>query len=264
MYNSNLKTEGLPLDFSSLKSEEPVPPAANIHYTVSHGIQDNKGNLNYYVILDKTGAAWMLKSGFIGTLFNVVITQHITPQGKDVPHFMQHFHEVPLKGPNGKYKRSAKKKNGKGWVGTKIATIVQVPKNGLPPRICVNDAIDRIGNFMKRKDIGQMLATWLGREIPTLYRHFAKNKNGGPPKVSKEEIGTDLTETLNNEFKSYACDYHVHLSDILCDYEIKQFIVNHLGFNSFEDMDETELGKIYSYYPQKPHPTWENIIKESY
>ena len=50
MYNSNLKTEGLQLDFSSLKSEEPIQPAATIHYTVSHGIQDNKGNLTYYVI----------------------------------------------------------------------------------------------------------------------------------------------------------------------------------------------------------------------
>ena len=45
----------------------------------------------------------MMKSGFVGTLFNVVINQHLVPQGKDVPYFMKHFHKVSLRGPNGLY-----------------------------------------------------------------------------------------------------------------------------------------------------------------
>ena len=177
---------------------------------------------------------------------------------------MKHFHEVPVRGPDGLYKRNAKKKNGKGWVGTKVATIVKVPKMGLLPRICITNAINQIGNFIKRDDIGDMFATWLAREIPALYRYLAGNKNGGPPKLSKAQIGSSLTETFNSEFNNYACDHDVYLSKILCDYEIKQFLVNHLGFNSFEDIADTELSKIYSYYPQRSHPTWENIVKESY
>ena len=258
-YNDKLKTGGLKLDFSSLKGEAVVQPMANIHYTVSYGIKDSQGNHYYYIIIDKPGKAWMMKSGFFGTLFNVVINQHLTPQGKEVPYFMKHFHEVPLKGPDGKYKR-----NKKNWVGTRVATVVRVPKTGLPPNLCVTNAIDQIGNFMKRDDIGEMFANWLAREIPALYRHFAGNKNGGPPKVSKGQIGSNLTETFNEEFSSYACDKDIHLSNVLCNYEIKQFLVHHLGCNSFEDVADTELGKIFSYYPQKTLPTWEDIKKESY
>ena len=148
------------MDFSSLKGKAVVQPMANIHYTVSYGIKDSQGNLYYYIIIDKPGKAWMMKSGFVGTLFNVVINQHLTPQGKEVPYFMKQFHEVSLKGPDGKYKR-----NKKNYVGTRVATVVRVPKTGLPPNLCITNAIDQIGNFMKRDDIGEMFG-WQEKFLP--------------------------------------------------------------------------------------------------
>ena len=247
------------LDFSTLKSEEEETARPNIHYTISHGIQDSEGNIFYYIIMDKAGKAWMIKAGFIEELFNVVINQHLTPQGKDVPYFMKHFHEVPTKGMNGKYRR-----NKNNWVTTKVATVVKMPKAGLPHELCITNALDQVGSFMKRKDIGNMFATWLAREIPALYRHFAGNKMGGGSNVSKAQMGDEFTQTFNDEFKNYGCDYNVPLSKILCNYEIKQFLVNYLGCNSFDEVDDTELGKIFHYYPLRSHPAWENIRKESY
>ena len=242
------------LDFSSMKST-----GSHIHYSISHGFEDNQGNLSYYLVLDKPGKAWMIQPGFITKMFNVVIEQHLNPQGKDVPYYMTHFHELPVKGRKGLYKRNAK-----GYVQTFVATVVKVPKMGLAPRLYITNVLDQVGTFMKRKDVGDMFANWLEGENPGLYRYFVGCKEGEPPKKTKAQIGERILKTFNNEFKDYSCDYNVHLSSFMCDYEIKQFLVNCLGRNSFNEVAETDLSKIFAYYPHNSLPIWENITKESY
>ena len=98
---------------------------------------------------------------------------------------MKYFHEVPTKGVNGLYRRNKKSK----WVTTKVATVVKVPKTGLPLNLCITNILDQVGNFMTRKDIGTMFVTWLAIETPPLYRHFAGNKLGGGSKKSKAQTG---------------------------------------------------------------------------
>ena len=137
------------LDFSSLKSDKPDTP--HIHYSIPHRIQDNQGNLYYYVVLDKLGKAWMIQPGFISKMFNVVIEQHLTPQGKDVPYYMTHFHGLPVKGRRGLCKRNAKR-----YVQTSVATVVKVPKMGLAPKLYITNVLNQVGTFMKRKDVGDM------------------------------------------------------------------------------------------------------------
>lgn len=212
----------------------------------------------YYIQLTNSNGSWMLKPGFLTQTFEMIARVQCTSNGTEVPSFMTTFHEVPGKGKNGKYKR-----NKRDHTVNIIGFVVTVPtRGGHEPITYVKAAISSVVTLLKRADIGIGYADYMERNEQGLFGHFSGHKKGGPVKKTKEQVGKELVGTLNKSFANYTCVYEVPLSTHLCDYEVKQFLINYVGCSSFEDC--SEIKNVYPTYPKKQLPDWDAIEKEDF
>jgi hypothetical protein len=128
----------------------------------------------------------------------------------------------------------------------------------------------QIGDIMFKGVLGnpdQM--THVGKTILTstsengLAQWIIDNK-GGPEKNRDR-----ATETVRNEVVEYFSDglawrNDVKLDHLMVDYNIKQFLVNHVGCTSWNSLDDTEMRKVFANFPTKMVPNWDTLTSKGY
>ena len=83
--------------------------------------------------------------------------------------------------------------------------------------------------------------------------------------VSMEKTADVMTQELHDHYKDgYTLQYDVPLNKFMVDFDIKEFITNYVGANSWDDLSEEDKRKCYRDYPKKSLPYWDEIEKESY
>ena len=50
----------------------------------------------------------------------------------------------------------------------------------------------------------------------------------------------------------------------MIDFNIKEFLNNHVGINSWDDLDEDGRKACFREYPQKSLPDWDLMLQEAY
>jgi hypothetical protein len=94
-----------------------------------------------------------------------------------------------------------------------------------------------------------------------LYGYLVKSKGDGDPEKAVEV----MNEELSNHWKNgISFEYDVSLDKYLVDYDIKEFLAEHLGINSWDDLDEDGKKACYRDYPRRALPDWNSIVMESY
>ena len=90
---------------------------------------------------------------------------------------------------------------------------------------------------------------------------FCLNKGGGDPgKAAKI-----MTEEIGNFWKhGYSLQYDTHLNKTMVDWDIKEFLINHVGAASWDDLDEASKSACFKDYPKKSLPEWNEIVEESF
>ena len=55
-----------------------------------------------------------------------------------------------------------------------------------------------------------------------------------------------------------------HFDKFMCDYEIREFLRDTLGFQSWDDLNEDMRKCCYKFYPKRNLPDWNMIVTKSY
>lgn len=90
---------------------------------------------------------------------------------------------------------------------------------------------------------------------------FCLNKAGGDP----AKTAKIMMEEIDNFWKhEYTLQYHTHLNKTMVDGDIKEFLINHVGATSWDDLDEASKSACFKDYPKKSLPEWNEIVQESF
>ena len=91
------------------------------------------------------------------------------------------------------------------------------------------------------------------------------NKGTSKEEVSIERTADIMSQELHDHFKDgYTLQFDVPLNKFMVDFDIKEFIKNYVGANSWDDLSEEDKRKCYRDYPKKSLPDWDEIEQESY
>jgi hypothetical protein len=81
----------------------------------------------------------------------------------------------------------------------------------------------------------------------------------------RDEAVKTMNKELHNHFKDGpAYHYDVPLDKFMCDWDIKHFLNNYVGVDSWDDLNNEEKKACYRDYPAKKLPQWDSIVQESY
>ena len=90
---------------------------------------------------------------------------------------------------------------------------------------------------------------------------FCLAKGGGDLKKAAEV----MAEEIDNFWKhGYSLQYNFHLNKTMVDWDIKQFLINHVDVTSWDDLDEASKTACFRDYPKKSLPEWNDIVQESW
>ena len=74
-----------------------------------------------------------------------------------------------------------------------------------------------------------------------------------------------MTQELHDHYRDgYTLQYDVPLNKFMVDYDIKEFIANYVGGNSWDDLSQEDKRKCYMDYPKKSPPDGDVIEQETY
>jgi hypothetical protein len=115
--------------------------------------------------------------------------------------------------------------------------------------------------FRKYNSAGALALTYCeGLQGDGLFK-YCLTKGGG----NREKAEKTMTAELDAHFKGGpAYHYKVALDKFMVDWDIKEFLQNHLSCNSWEDLDKKSKKACFKYYPTIKFPEWTEISRESY
>ena len=118
----------------------------------------------------------------------------------------------------------------------------------------------------KRKtDVTGQLALNYARNLPQGddrgLGKFCLDKGGRDPAKAAKFV----TEEINNFWNhGYSLQYDTHLNRTMVDWDIKEFLTNHVGVASWDDLDEASKTACFKDYPKISLPEWNEIVQESF
>ena len=96
---------------------------------------------------------------------------------------------------------------------------------------------------------------------PGLYGHLVAIKGNGVPEVAAKTMTDEINAYWSNDIVYH---YDCHLDQFMVDYDIKQWVEEHMGANSWDDLSDGCKKICYKNYPKTRLPEWAHILQESY
>ena len=88
---------------------------------------------------------------------------------------------------------------------------------------------------------------------------FLLDKGAGNP----DKAANVITEEFNGYYKGgYRLQYDTPLNKYTVDWDIKEFLINHVGISSWDELDENTKKMCFQGYPKKALPEWDDIEEE--
>ena len=94
-----------------------------------------------------------------------------------------------------------------------------------------------------------------------LYNWCVRVKGGSDPAVAARVMTKEIDEHFSG---GPAFHYDVALDKFMVDWDIKQFLNEHVGINSWDDLDEAGIKSCFRNYPKRDLPEWQLIMQENY
>ena len=84
-------------------------------------------------------------------------------------------------------------------------------------------------------------------------------------KKDHEAAARAMTKEIDDHFKDGpAYHYDVFLDKFMVDFNIKEFLNNHVGINSWDDLNEAGRKACFKEYPKRFLPDWDLMLQEAY
>ena len=94
-----------------------------------------------------------------------------------------------------------------------------------------------------------------------LYNWCVRVKGGKDPVVAARVMTKEIDEHFSG---GPAFNYDVALDKYMVEWDIKQFLNDHVGINSWDDLNEDGRKACFRDYPKRELPEWELIMAENY
>ena len=133
---------------------------------------------------------------------------------------------------------------------------------------CVEEYFFKVTKKRKTNSAGELALDYteslLDPESPRttgLYGWLLSHKGSG----DRARAAKVMTTEINDHFKGGpAYRYDVSLDKFMVDWDIKQFLTDHVGCNSWDDLDQSSRIACFRDYPKRKLPEWDDIMEESY
>ena len=234
------------------------------------------GTVHYIVVCNKTGNAFYVKA----PLFVIVMTARFkklqTPftinDSQGVPTWVTSFKnykviQTPCANVNKWARRGKKNKTTDGFY---FVVTLPIAKEKMIHEVLDNiktEYFQKIFKSRSKNSAGKFALKYalsMQGDKPLdqgLYGYLLKNKGQG----NAETAESVMTKEMNDQFASeISFKYDCHLDEFFIDFDIKEILVELIGANSWDDVDEDTRKLCYRDYPRKPLPNWDTIVNESY
>ena len=119
------------------------------------------------------------------------------------------------------------------------------------------------GDRTRMSNIGKVILTNGTENGGGLTQWLIDNKGG--IEKSRDVAACNLV----NEVTDYFADgltwrHNVHLDHLMVDYDIKQFLLHHVGCTSWDSLSDAEKANCYKNFPSKTLPNWDTLMSEGY
>lgn len=262
-----LEDDGIMNSFSEMLKNA---SKTSVEIIASHPFIDRSNNVvSWKISFGVTGPVWYLKPEFL----QHVLTCLYTRKNKKVPDFVDSLHDISIRkeefGDESLYRRrKPTKKNMKGGTMARVAFHIKLPlvSQSLFPKY-LDEALNMIFDVMKkrkRNNAGDLIMKWAKNENGQGLYGFLLNSKGGPNK-SHDEAAKVMNEEIQHVFANgYTVSMHNPLDRLLVDFDIKEFLANEVGYNSWRDLPDREGTHVYKNFANKTLPDWSSIRKEPY
>jgi len=237
--------------------------------TVSHGFTNvQTGERVYVIVFPKPNKTFYLKPEHTRALVNMAVTKRKLLYPGDDNGWTESISSIHIRdkeyGTDSTWRRTV----GKGNTTDLTYFVYTVP---LDDESTFQEGLTRkVQSFFdvmrKRKtDITGMMALKFTRNMSAgddrgLAFFCLTKGNGDPVKAAKV-----MTEEIHSHFKDgYSLQFDTPLNKYMVDFDIKQFLADHVGITSWEDLDEAGKKYCYKNYPRISLPAWDDIVEESW
>ena len=90
---------------------------------------------------------------------------------------------------------------------------------------------------------------------------YCLDKGGGDPAKAAKVMAQEIDDFWKH---GPSLQYDFHLNKTMVDWDIKQFLTNHVGVTSWDDLDEASKTACFRDYPKKSLPDWDDIYQETW
>lgn len=263
-----LEDEGVMSSFNKMLQQN---SHGSVEVIVSHPFIDRKQNIVHWkVVLGIMGPVWYLKYDFLRDIITVLRKR----KGEPLPKAIESLHEISVRkeeyGEESVYRRrKPTPKNMKGGTLSRIAFNIELPLVSQSLfNSHLNESLELIFGVMKQRkknNAGELILQWAGNESGQGLYGYLLTQKGGPMK-STEEAARTMNEEIQHVFSNgYTVSWHNPLDRLLVDFDIKEFLANEVGYNSWKDLPNSEKGHVFKNDKSKKKlPDWDAIRKEPF
>ena len=122
---------------------------------------------------------------------------------------------------------------------------------------------DVFGNPTRMSNIGKVILANGTDNGGKLTQWIVDNK-GGHQKDRDIAASTLVTEITDYFADGLAWRHNVSLDHLMVDYDIKQFLLSHVGCTSWDSLSDGEKMSCFANFPTKTLPNWDTLTSEGY
>ena len=246
------------------KSLLPVYVSAPFHDTIS-------GTVVYAVFFGKPGNSFMLKAVHQQAIMRLCHMKRLIGNSKNIPKWIDTIADLKVcKVEHGE--PSVWYRTSKGNTTEIIYFVLTVPEDESDT---VHDILDDIiKNFFikgfkarKKNPAGELALAYAeslsdnSQVTKGLYNWCVNAKGKGDPSVAARV----MTKEIDDHFSGGpSFHYDVSLDKFMVEWDIKQFLNDRVGINSWEELNEVDRKVCFRNYPKRELPEWATIMPENY
>jgi len=216
----------------------------------------------------RPGGTFMCKAEFMRQLLTSFHEKKMIGNVNNIPEWISSVRDVKIRatehGLDSRYKRSGNKNN----TTEIIVFVVKVPISGMMSQAeavkgIVEENFFRLYKKRVHNTMGELVLKYT-EQLPKGdgggLHGFCLRKGGGNPK----EAAKVMTAEIHDHFKdgpNYV--WGTSLDRFLVDWDIREFLTEHVGIESWADLDDKGKKICYKNYPRRSLPEWNSIVQES-
>ena len=259
-----LDLKGVKLDFDS--KSRPKSGNKGRKYNVSAPFQHKRALCNVYLMnmTNQSPSGWYVSHDWHKYQFKPIADQ-LESMNKEVPHYMKSWSEPGLRKDD---KTDTYRRNKEGYKVCTNSVVLRVAEKGFS----VDTHIRQMWNLMKNINTdkptqsetpAKRLFDYLMEHKPNLVKYeCGRSEKSKKKSITDDEFIKQVERSLKAVFSDYHVSYHVPLDRWMTTYQIKSFLEDECGYDSWDDIPRDLRTKVFFRTSGVPPKEWDDVEDE--